>query len=88
MLADDSYVAPFIAWEQNMKISTDATNTIHKSYVPHFSIIGMQTQGYKNIKRYKFRIMSCLSLKLKRCDEYIQGQKITARQVPVSTDWP
>jgi hypothetical protein len=69
--------------------STVATNAIHKNCVPpQFSIFGMQTQVYKNIKRYKFRITSCLQLKLKRRDEYIQGQKISARQVPVSTDWP
>jgi hypothetical protein len=70
-----------------MKTSTNSTNAIHKNCAPpQFSILGMQSLGYKNIKRYKFRIMSCLQLKLKRCDEYIQGQKISARQVPVSTD--
>jgi hypothetical protein len=36
---------------KNMKTSIDANNTTHTNYVSHFSIMGMQTQGYKNIKR-------------------------------------
>jgi hypothetical protein len=57
----DLWCTTIIARGQNMKTSTDATNVIYKNSVPpQFSILGMQTQGYKNAKRYKFKTVNCL----------------------------